>query len=125
MTKPVKKYISECRRTFPFISKNEKLFLKRLEENLNESDYSYDQICNEFGSPKDVMISYIENCDNEYILKRTSIKSLHKRFLLVLFCILIMISALTLYYNQLIYEEYQDSSIITEEITIEEEYRSK
>ena len=29
----VKQYLKECRRTFPFISKNEKLFFKRLEDN--------------------------------------------------------------------------------------------
>ena len=86
MNNVVKQYLKECRRTFPFISKNEKLFFKRLEDNLNDIDenVTYKEICLKYGEPKNVMISYIENCDNEYILKRTSIKSIVKKIFITL-----------------------------------------
>ena len=92
MNNVVKQYLKECRRTFPYISKNEKLFFKRLEDNLNDIDenVTYKEICLKYGEPKNVMISYIENCDNEYILKRTSIKSIVKKIFITLFCILIL-----------------------------------
>ena len=47
MNNVVKQYLKECRRTFPFISKNEKLFFKRLEDNLNDIDenVTYKEIC--------------------------------------------------------------------------------
>ena len=105
MNNVVKQYLKECRRTFPFISKNEKLFFKRLK----------------YGEPKNVMISYIENCDNEYILKRTSIKSIVKKIFITLFCILIALCATLLIYNQLIYNAYDDSNTIKKVTIIEEE----
>ena len=43
------------------------------------------EICLKYGEPKNVMISYIENCDNEYILKRTSIKSIVKKIFIPYF----------------------------------------
>ena len=63
MNNVVKQYLKECRRTFPFISKNEKLFFKRLEDNLNDIDenVTYKEICLKYGEPKNVMISYIES----------------------------------------------------------------
>ena len=108
MNNVVKQYLKECRRTF--ISKNEKLFFKRLEDNLNDIDenVTYKEICLKYGEPKNVMISYIENCDNEYILKRTSIKSIVKKIFITLFCILIALCATLLIYNQLIYNAYDE-----------------
>lgn len=123
MNNVVKQYLKECRRTFPFISKNEKLFFKRLEDNLNDIDenVTYKEICLKYGEPKNVMISYIENCDNEYILKRTSIKSIVKKIFITLFCILIALCATLLIYNQLIYNTYDDSNTIKKVTIIEEE----
>ena len=106
MNNVVKQYLKECRRTFPFISKNEKLFFKRLEDNLNDIDEN---------------VTYIENCDNEYILKRTSIKSIVKKIFITLFCILIALCATLLIYNQLIYNAYDDSNTIKKVTIIEEE----
>ena len=49
----VNKYIKDCKHFFPFLSKNEKTFLKRLKtniiENIDLDNVTYDDLCNEFG----------------------------------------------------------------------------
>ena len=58
----VNKYIKDCKHFFPFLSKNEKIFLKRLKtniiENIDSDNITYDDLCNEFGYPSDIIISY-------------------------------------------------------------------
>ena len=58
------KYIKDCKHFFPFLSKNEKIFLKRLKtniiENIDSDNITYDDLCNEFGYPSDIIISYFE-----------------------------------------------------------------
>ena len=49
MNKVVNKYIKDCKHFFPFLSKNEKIFLKRLKtnilENIDSDNITYDELC--------------------------------------------------------------------------------
>lgn len=121
MNKVTKRYLKECKHTFPFVGEKEKLFLKRLEENLNDTDddVTYEEICLKFGLPKNVMISYIENCDNQYILKSSSIKSTIKKAFITLFCLVMLTCLILIYYNIAMYSEYKESNIINHETIIE------
>lgn len=123
MSKATKKYLNECKRTFPFISKNEKLFFKRLADNLDDTseEITYEDICQQFGDPKTVMTSYIENCDNSYIIKRTSLKSITKFMFIILFCIMVLTSSVLIYYNYSMYKAHEDSNIIKQKTIIVEE----
>lgn len=121
MNKIAKKYIKECKQTFPFITKKEKAFFKRLEENLDEHEGTYHEICSQLGTPKEVMISYFDNCEDEYVIKKAATKSTVKRGMLVIMAMVLAVCLLTIYYNQMIYREYKNSRIIVEETIIEEE----
>ena len=73
MNRNVNKYIKDCKHFFPFLSKNEKIFLKRLKtniiENIDSDNITYDDLCNEFGYPSDIIISYFEDQDANYLIK--------------------------------------------------------
>ena len=78
----VNKYIKDCKHFFPFLSKNEKIFLKRLKtniiENIDSDNITYDDLCNEFGYPSDIIISYFEDQDANYLIKQSHIKNILK-----------------------------------------------
>ena len=64
MNRNVNKYIKDCKHFFPFLSKNEKIFLKRLKvnivENIDSTNITYDDLCNKFGYPSDIHILKIK-----------------------------------------------------------------
>ena len=78
MNRNVNKYIKDCKHFFPFLSKNEKIFLKRLKtniiENIDSDNITYDDLCNEFGYPSDIIISYFEDQDANYLIKQSRYK---------------------------------------------------
>lgn len=82
----INKYIKDCKLFFPFLSKNEKKFLKRLKmniiENIDSDNITYDDLCNEFGYPSDIIISYFEDQDANYLIKQSRIRNILKKQLL-------------------------------------------
>ena len=72
MNRNVNKYIKDCKHFFPFLSKNEKIFLKRLKvnivENIDSTNITYDDLCNKFGYPSNIIISYFEDQDANYLI---------------------------------------------------------
>ncbi len=79
----VNKYIKDCKHFFPFLSKNEKTFLKRLKtniiENIDLDNVTYDDLCNEFGYPSDIIVSYFEEQDANYLIKQSRIRNILKK----------------------------------------------
>lgn len=126
MNNDVKKYIKDCKRVFPFHGKKEKTFLERLNQSVNEyinqnHNVTYDNLTNQFGSPKDIMISYIQDCDNEYIIKKMNIKKLIKRFAITICTILIIGLSMICYLELKSLKEAENLHIVTEETVIEYE----
>ena len=84
MDNSIKKYIKDCKHMFPFYGKKERTFFQHLNEGImtycdSQNNVDYNDIIKEFGTPKAIMESYINSCDNEYILKRMKILSLLKK----------------------------------------------
>ena len=79
----VNRYIKDCKHFFPFLSKNEKKYLKRLKtniiENIDSDNITYDDLCNEFGYPSDIIISYFEDQDANYLIKQSRIRNMLKK----------------------------------------------
>ena len=79
----VNKYIKDCKHFFPFLSKNEKTFLKRLKtniiENIDLDNVTYDDLCNEFGYPSNIIVSYFEEQDANYLIKQSRIRNILKK----------------------------------------------
>ena len=106
----VNKYIKDCKHFFPFLSKNEKTFLKRLKtniiENIDLDNVTYDDLCNEFGYPSDIIVSYFEEQDANYLIKQSRIRNILKKAIII--CT-VAILVCCLWRGILIYKSYRDS----------------
>ena len=90
--------------------KNEKIFLKRLKvnivENIDSTNITYDDLCNEFGYPSDIIISYFEDQDANYLIKQSRIRNILKKAIII--CT-VAILVCCLWRGILIYKSYHDS----------------
>lgn len=118
MNKTKKKYLNNCKKVFPFFPNKERIFYNRLKEavlNYENDNPSYTELVEIFGSPKDILDSYMESCDNDYLMKKANAKHLIKGSIIILIIGLSIISILELY--TIINLSNQD--IIAEETLIE------
>lgn len=71
---------------FRFYQK-EKPFLKRLKtniiENIDLDNVTYDDLCNEFGYPSDIIVSYFEEQDANYLIKQSRIRNILKKAIII------------------------------------------
>ncbi|WP_301589248.1 DUF6120 family protein [Anaerostipes faecis] len=122
----LRKYMKNCRRLFPVYGKYERQFLKRLGDRINEymidyPDLTYDELMEQFGSPKEIVLGYYDSVDDDYLLTKTNLVKNLRIFLIVL---VIMIVSFFSYRSYIIYQAYldaKDTIIIHEETTIEED----
>lgn len=115
-----RKYIRQCRTVFPIYGKAERIFLNRLKIQVNEHldlfpDLSYGELVERFGTPKEVVMEYYGNTDDDYLLKKMNFVKHVRIFLSVIALALIVFFA---YRSYAIYESFQevkDSKVIYEE----------
>lgn len=81
MNRNVNKYIKDCKHFSHFYQKW-KIF-KRLKvnivENIDSTNITYDDLCNKFGYPSDIIISYFEDQDANYLIKQSRIRNILKK----------------------------------------------
>ena len=70
-----RKYIRQCRTLFPVYGTSERTFLNRLKVQIHEHldlfpDLSYEELVKQFGTPKEVIMEYYANADDDYLLKK-------------------------------------------------------
>ena len=70
-----RKYIRQCRTLFPVYGNSKRTFLNRLKVQINEHldlfpDLSYEELVKQFGTPKEVIMEYYANADDDYLLKK-------------------------------------------------------
>ena len=115
-----RKYIRQCRTLFPVYGNSERTFLNRLKVQINEHldlfpDLSYEELVKQFGTPKEVIMEYYANADDDYLLKKIYVSKKLKRFLLfiaILFLSYFFYESYTIYQalnlikdQQIIYEK--------------------
>ena len=118
----IRKYLRNCKRLFPVYGKRERQFIKKLRDRIQEHidsspNLTYEELVEQFGSPKDIVIEYYNTVDDDYLLRKTN---LVKYLKIVLFSALAIV---LIYYGThfvLLYKSYQDvqDSIIIHEETI-------
>ena len=119
MRTETKKYKMACKNILPFYGRQERAFLKRITTTLETKNGSYDEICKEMGSPKDTVLSYMETCDDDYLLNKAYSRS-HVKFLLIFVILFLFIAFLYNVYMLNLYQQaVEDQQIIeyTEYIT--------
>lgn len=115
-----RKYIRQCRTLFPVYGNSERTFLNRLKVQINEHldlfpDLSYEELVKQFETPKEVIMEYYANADDDYLLKKIDVSKKIKRFLLfiaILFLSYFFYESYTIYQalnlikdQQIIYEK--------------------
>lgn len=106
-------------------SKKEKEYIEdymiSVKEFCNESkNATYNDIIENFGEPKDVVIAYLKECDENYLLKKINTRNIIKKTasgFIVVVCCLALIATYLLYKG---YSEAKNSYITREEVFIEE-----
>ena len=115
-----RKYIRQCRTLFPVYGKSERTFLNRLKVQVNEHldlfpDISYNELVKQFGSPREVVMEYYDNIEDDYLLSKIDLAKKVKKFLLfiaILFLVYFFYQSYTTYQalnlikdQQIIYEK--------------------
>ena len=121
----IKKYIKNICTIMPMHTKKEKFYLNELKKHLNEylDDHpqcSYDDIVQQFGEPKDIVVEYIQNSDENDLIKRMKLKSILQKFLIF---ISVICTILAIWFGVLWYDYMQnekDSIIYDVETSITE-----
>ena len=70
-----RKYIRQCRTLFPVYGNSPLSFSSRFLFQVNEHldlfpDLSYEELVKQFGTPKEVIMEYYANADDDYLLKK-------------------------------------------------------
>lgn len=88
-----------------------------LETYSEDNTVSYDMICSEFGRPKEIVISYLAEVDDNDLYKRIRFA---KNIKIAVFCIVAIVIAAAVFKSALIYDSYKKSTdaIITQETTV-------
>ncbi len=93
------KYFKEVKKIFPISGKREKNFLKGIQSQINElGDCTYEEIIEEMGEPKDVVASYYEEIDGQYLIKKMNTRRLVK-WLGIVVTIIVLITCLVFAYE--------------------------
>ena len=124
--KDITKYYQNIKALLPIKGLNEKNYLKGFKQNLDEflqgnPNVIYQEIVDEYGEPKDVVISYLNNCDEDYLIKKLKIRTIISRLVIL---IAILATCLTLWFGYLLnlgYHEAKENNITDIESTITEE----
>ncbi len=112
------KYIQQCKSLFPVYGKLERTFLNRLKVQVNEHldlfpDISYNELVKQFGSPREVVMEYYDNIEDDYLLSKIDLKKLKfLLFIAILFLVYFFYQSYTIYQalnlikdQQIIYEK--------------------
>lgn len=104
----IKKYIKNIWTIMPMHTKKEKFYLNELKKHLNEylDDHpqcSYDDIVQQFGEPKDIVVNYIQNSDENNLIKRMKLKSIIQKFLIFFSVICTILAIFLVFYGMITY----------------------
>lgn len=120
MNNHVKKYLKDCKKVFPFFSKKETIFFTRLKTGVlqkqdDKPNITYNELIDSFGNPKEILISYLDSCDEGYLISKMKIKNLIRIFFILIFSLFLIISLLELFTIL----KFSNQSIISEETIID------
>ena len=125
VNKEIKRYLKEIKNLLPVYGRKEKAFVMMIKTSIletygTESTVGYDMICSEFGSPKEIVISYFAEVDDDELYKRVRFSRVVK---IAAVCIVAIVAAAAVFELILLYDSYKKSvdAIITQEVTVIEQ----
>lgn len=125
----IRSYIKEVKCHFPVYKAQEKKFVDDLENAImdfsNETkEFTYNELLNRFGSPKDLVANYLLEADAQHLSRE--IRYSHRIKLISIFSIGAIIASLaTVIMFQYLFYYHAQTSYISREVTIIEEDNKK
>ena len=124
MTKLCRQYMKEVTTLFPTMGKEEKTYVKNLEvsiEDCIEESHldSIEALYDTFGTPADVLASYLSSADTEYVSKLVKKKVYVKYFFIAFIVMLLTIIGIYAYHSYEDYKVFESQRIFFEETIIE------
>lgn len=122
VNKEIKRYLKEIKKLLPVYGRKEKAFVMMIKTSIletygTESTICYDMICSEFGSPKEIVMSYFAEVDDDELYKRIRFSRAVK---IAAVCIVVIVVAAAVFKSTLLYINHLKSvdAIITQEVTV-------
>ena len=114
MKKEAKTYYSEICKLFPIHRKKEKQYLAELKDLINEfceddSQSSYDDYVNEFGTPIDIVTSYYQTLETKDLVKEANKKKIIKITCTIVIVLCFILICWRYYFYYQAYKDYQDA----------------
>ncbi|WP_270640999.1 DUF6120 family protein [Longibaculum muris] len=125
MSRETEKYLKKCRKIFPFVGKREREFLDKFKDSVatvsNDKDnIDYQELVQQLGEPKEIMLSYIQDCDNDYIVNKMNLRRMTRNYYILISLILIIVLSMICYFEYQTIQESKKQNIITEEVILEQ-----
>lgn len=131
MTNGIEQYLRAVRRGFPFVSRRERVYLRRLHTEVTDcfegwTPYSMEAVSARFGAPEEVVESYLDSLEPDYLLRRIRIRERWRRAAngaLAVFaaaCVLFVASVGKIYADYCYDRDYLEIGYAIETIEIEE-----
>ncbi len=121
MNKASKKYYKDLKLSFPCKGKQEKRLLHDISLRINELNVqnqhiSYEELCNELGSPYEILSDYFDNAEPSYLVKKMRTAHYLRIFLIGLAILALILSGIrTLYLQKALDIVKKDQIIYVEE----------
>lgn len=105
MKSDAQKYMSELKTLLPVKRADEKRFLSNISQDIEEfrlqnESATYEQICNEFGAPQSLVLSYFESVDSSVLVRTIRIRTFIRKIciaVLVTICIVCFVKSILLF----------------------------
>ncbi|MFR7592443.1 MAG: DUF6120 family protein [Longibaculum sp.] len=125
MNKQTKKYYQAIRRSFPVLGKTEKRYLQYVKTYLEEYEINHQQVqyldlVEHFGTPLEIVSTFFEHIESEYIITHMKFKRFIKYASIVFITTVICIGGYILWSHYQIHQNYLENQIEYEEVVIEE-----
>lgn len=125
----MEKYLKHCKNLFPIYGSPERQYINRLARQIEEyqsenTDCTYEDLTDQFGTPVSIVGSYYESMDEEcmtHLIKRLNVAKHIRIFIIVLICALAFVFGFRSYLLYLDYRDSRTAIIHSVETTIEEE----
>ena len=120
------KYFKDIKTLLPIKSSQEKDYLVKLKKNLDEYSYdnpnsTYDDYAEKFGTAKDIVVAYLDNCNEDYLISKLRIRNIFVKAITIITILSVLVSMYFLCILQENYKIAKQEHISDSETTIIEE----
>lgn len=110
--KNIKKYMNECKYLFSSYGNQERKYLNKLVENIDDGSHelTYEEIIERLGTPKEVIIEYYNQEDIYTLIKKAKFRRFLQKILLILLILITGFLLFQSYIYQKTYDEVKNSN---------------